>query len=138
MNENKPNKPSITKPNAFHLMDASLLPLIQSAESGCIDSQEELFLTFADGINSTKNYEMAEYFLDLALDTVNNTFNVNPKAKYSILWNKVMLTNQKGDFETTKSNFSQMIEFMLASVPVEEWDFSQFDYIKNIIDENEA
>ena len=49
-----------------------------------------------------------------------------------------MLANQKGDFEATKSNFRQMVEFILASIPVEEWDFLQFDYIKNIIDENEA
>ena len=115
------------KPN--YLLDSELLQLVELAETGCIDSQEELFLCFADGIRAMQDYEIAEYYLELALKTIESKYEGHPKGKYSILWNKVRLAcvRKDGDIE---EKFFEMVDFLKASLPISEWDLSHFEFVK--------
>lgn len=133
-NDIEPSNDNIIPSDDFPLIDTELLSLIEKAEEGCVTSQEELYVAFSEGVKAKENYEAASYYLDLAYNTLDDLNDENHLlARYDILWNKVLLEGKFKNKKAMKQAFYEMLDFIRVNIPLENWDFSQFEFMGELI-----
>jgi len=123
---NNTNQPiSAAMNDKFFMLDADLLNHIKQAENGCVESLVTLVDAFGEGNGAKQDPELAAYFerkiYELASDNI---------LKLSVLWNLAIRAKQQGQYETMKARFHKVIDFMQQNIPMEEWDFSLFDFME--------
>ncbi|MCB0517383.1 MAG: hypothetical protein H6577_23685 [Lewinellaceae bacterium] len=75
-----------------------------------------------------------QYFLDLAYHTLSDQKDLGHKlARYDILWNLVLLEGKFNGKEAMIKAFYEMLDFMRENIPLKDWDFSQFEFIGELI-----
>jgi len=135
-NEIKASNDNQISSNDFFVIDMDLLPLVEKAEGGCLDAQQELYFAFS-GTRETKakeNYEMANHYLDLAYKVLSQYDELGNKlAKYDILWNKVLLEEKFKTKASMQKAFYEMLDYMREHIPLKEWDYRLFEIFGDLI-----
>ena len=128
---NKSNNDHENNRDELVIMDAQLLVLKEKAESGNADALADLAHAFRTGEGAGKNYSLAKKYNELLLNSLDGE---NVLGKYYVLWNLAVLEADYGNYENLKKRFYQIIDFMVNNIPMEEWNFDVFDWIKECVD----
>ncbi len=116
------------KVDGVYILDAELHPMIKRAENGDLEAQLILAEAFGDGKNAVKSPQVAAYFEQKIFDSTEDTL-----VKLGALWNLAVRANQEDDYPLMKKRFNKVIDFMQENIPMEEWDFSLFDYMDKFL-----
>ena len=110
--------------NSF-LLDTQLLKHVKEAEIGCLDSQIALAEAFGCGVGAKKDPELAAYYERKIYEST-----VDDRIKLAALWNLAIREKEKGNYEAMKEKFQVVIDFMRENMPMEDWDFSLFNFME--------
>ena len=121
----------IDKSREHIIIDAELLPLKKKAKAGDIDALIKLSEAFRTGKKAKKNYTLSKEYAEKLFDSLDDKYEL---AKYYTLWNLAVLEADYGNYENLKERFYQIIDFMQKNIPMEDWKFEIFDWIKETVD----
>ncbi len=130
--DNNPPKDNSTKSENLFMIDSDLLPLINKARDGCVNSQIDLSIAFGDGEGAKKNEKLAREFEALIFNTTDNN-----NLKLAALWNPAIREGENGNFEAMIDQFHLAIDFMQENIPMENWDFELFAIMEKLTQERE-
>ena len=120
-NKRKSLEEIIAKSGGLYLMDSDLIPFIEKAENGCLDSQATLANAFCCGEGAKKNEELARYFEKLMFNNTDDN-----RVKLGEIWNPAIREYDRGNYDKMIEKFNIAIDFMQENIPMEKWDFSLF------------
>lgn len=115
-----------------YLLDAELLPFIEKAKKGCIMSQAELANAFSEGKGASMNIELAKKYHEMLFNSTNDEI-----IELVSIWNIAISENRLGNYENMKDILHFAIDFMQEHIPMEEWDFSLFQIMKELTQDRE-
>jgi len=116
------------------IFDVELFPFIQDANNGDIDAIMKVAYAFMSGENAKANYDIAIRYFDLLFKSLDESYYME---RHQIQFNIAIIEAKKGNYEELKLRFYNIIKQLYKEVPIEEWNFDVFDWMKECINSQE-